>query len=141
MKDNVDRVIDSLITEAPEGVETMAFTDFRTKHGEDLGLVILGAGEPLQQWVDGISELLVKEGIVKGTPVFSKAMKLTGNVMGDEGRTDLVLIFNTDAKINIGTLAIWRLRFGNASWIDDFIANYGKDYGYLSGEGSEEEEE
>jgi len=138
---NVDKVIDQLV-EAGEGVGSMSFNEFREKHGHDLGLVILGAGEPLQAWVDGFSDLLTKEGIVTGAPVFSAAMKLTGNVEGDEGRTDLALIFNADAEISLGKLAMWRLRVGHVSWIDDFIDNYGKDYGYeKEEEGPEEEEE
>jgi hypothetical protein len=97
-------------------------------HDKDLGLVIMGAGAPQQAWVNGIAEMLVEEGIAKA-PVFSEAFIIDGNVSGKEGRTDLALIFSPESQPNVGTLAMWRISFGNASWVDDFIANYGKDYG------------
>jgi hypothetical protein len=94
----------------------------------DNGFVIMGAGEPHQEWVDGISKMLVEEGIAKA-PVFSDAFIVDGNVAGANGRTDLALLFSGESKPDVDTLAMWRIRFGNTSWIDTFIQEYGKDYG------------
>jgi len=103
------------------------------KNEKRFGMVVTGAGEPLDGWISGISELLVDEGIVKcnASDVFDDAYLLSDNVKGDEGRHDLVIIFSDKAKPDIGKLAMWRLRFGSVMWIEDFIAdinNYKDDY-------------
>jgi len=97
---------------------------------EDFGLVVTGAGKPYKAWCDVIAEMLKKENIVKiEERVFEKAAVIKGNIAGDSGRTDLLLLFNKMQNIDIGKLAVWRIRFGGISWVDDFIDNYGKDYG------------
>ncbi len=97
------------------------------EYGHDLGLVVLGAGEPQQEWVNGIADLLVKSGIAQA-PVFSDAFIIDGNVRGSEGRIDLALIFSKESKPNVGKLAMWRIQFGDASWIYDFVVNHENDY-------------
>ena len=102
-------------------------------HEMGFGMVILGAGGKLQDWAEGIGAELIKQGIVTETNqaqyVFKQYYLLEGNIEGEDGRQDLVLIFSEKVKINGGVLAMWRLRFGDISWVDDFIVNYGKDYG------------
>jgi len=44
------------------------------------------------------------------------------------GRTDLVLMFNNGDALNVGKLAMWRLRYGDASWVSDYIVNYAKQH-------------
>lgn len=95
---------------------------------EELGIVILGAGGELNEWTEGISKQLKDEGISKTDRVFSEYGIVTGNVAGDGGRTDAYFFFNKNNKINVGKLAMWRIKFGNASWIDDFCMNYAEDY-------------
>lgn len=96
---------------------------------KDFGIVILGAGEPLDEWVSGIDSLFKKENIAAThSSVFREAFVLNDNVAGKEGRQDLVLVFSEDARLNVGALAMWRLRFGDCSWIDDFKVNYKSDY-------------
>lgn len=47
------------------------------------------------------------------------------------GRIDLALVFNNKRDaLNIGKLAIWRINFGDASWISDYLDNYYDQYGY-----------
>ena len=65
-----------------------------------------------------------------GDVIFSEMFVLTGNVKGKDGRMDLVLFFDNDTKIEMGKLSMWRICFGDISWIDDFIDNYGKDYNF-----------
>ena len=96
---------------------------------KELGMVIRGAGGKLSDWVNGISKMLQEESIVESSPVFSEAYVISENAAGKDGRTDLVVWFSPTAKVNIGRLAMWRLQMGNISWTDDFIVNYGKDYG------------
>lgn len=112
------------------GIAMKPFNKFAAEDKDKLGLVILGAGGDPKEWRDGIADLLKKDGIVKGkSPIFSEAFLLSGNVNGEQGRRDLVLIFSQTNKIVIGKLAMWRIQFGDASWIDDFITNHRRDYG------------
>ena len=99
------------------------------KYCDDFGMVIMGAGGDLNEWVEGIAGVLKEENIVsKDFDTFKEAYTLSDNVNGSEGRCDLVLIFSEDAQPVIGKLAMWRLAFGDISWIDDFCDNYCKDY-------------
>ena len=40
------------------------------------------------------------------------------------GRTDLVMIFKTKSQLDIGKLAMWRLKFRDATWLSDYVVNY-----------------
>jgi len=84
------------------------------------GLVLLGTGGDLQQWIDGVVGVWNEEGLVEGPPeeVISNVYKLTTT----GGRIDLVLIFKKGFDIN--KLAMWRLGFGDASWVSDYKDNY-----------------
>lgn len=96
---------------------------------DSLSLVVLGAGGHPQEWVDGISKQLIKEGIAGSAPVFSDAFMIEGNVAGEEGRSDLALIFSPHADVNVGRLAIWRLHSaGSIQWGSDFVTNHEHEY-------------
>jgi len=119
---------DGIVKKNPISVGEKSITELRKD--KRFGIVVMGAGKPYKGWIDGLGESLIKAKIVavkSKTKVFSSAYILTGNA-NPKGRTDLVLIFNDKLKINTGKLAMWRLRMGGISWIDDFIVNYGKDY-------------
>ena len=92
--------------------------------GKFEGIVLLGAGGSLDEWINGITELLKKEDIVTtGDPKdsFMGAYELTTT----GGRTDLALVFSNKKKqINLGKMAMWRLKFGDTSWISDYLDNY-----------------
>ena len=95
---------------------------------KEFGIVITGAGGKLQDWIDGITKMLKDEEIFSGkTRPFKFAAIISGNVSSD-GRTDLFLSFNSKCKINVVKLALWRIRMGDISWIEDFVVNYRKDY-------------
>lgn len=97
---------------------------------KDFSMIALGAGGDPNEWKDGIADILKKEGIVNvGVPTFTRVEKLEGNIKPN-GRTDLVLVFNPESNVKVGKLAMWRLRFGDISWTEDFLTNYGKDYNY-----------
>ncbi len=100
------------------------------KQEKDFGIVFTGAGGPIDVFAKEVAKVLVKEGLVESTPenTFKEYYTLSGNVMGDKGRIDLVVIFSDEAKPNIGKLAMWRLRINGVKWIDDFIVNYKDDY-------------
>ena len=138
----VKRVIDRVLNEAVGTIQFRAL-----KNIKDFGMVVLGAGGNPQEWADGIAGILKDEKIVvPSVETFSQVAIIKGNkldyderdlatsndmgslLLGDRGRTDLLLVFNHESKPHIGKLAMWRLRFGDISWVDDFIVNYAKDY-------------
>jgi len=86
------------------------------------GLVLLGAGGSLQEWIDGIWSHLLGAGIATGemSDNFSDFYKLTTS----GGRTDLVMMFAPNTSLNVGKLAMWKLQFGDASWVSDYVINY-----------------
>lgn len=96
----------------------------------DFGMIVIGAGGDISQWINGIAQELKSASIVDATVIetFRVAATITGNKRGPNGRTDLVLFFDEKARPNIGKLALWRLNFGDISWIDDFIDNHGLNY-------------
>jgi hypothetical protein len=102
------------VTQAP--FSTLVTTDRE-------GIVLLGAGGDPQEWINGVFKIWQDEGHVKADKVgevFEKAILLKTS----GGRTDLALIWKRKAKINIGSLALWRLRFGDCSWVSDYKVTY-----------------
>lgn len=93
------------------------------------GLVFLGAGGNIQEWITGVTNSLFEAGIIKDAipeNIFSDFIVLTTT----GGRTDLVMVFaQNGAKIEIGKLALWRLKFGDCSWISDYRVNYANQHG------------
>lgn len=86
------------------------------------GLVFLGCADA-DSWVDGLKKLWEEEGWIKIAWFESPfILQTTG------GRTDLVFPFSeaywTEDGTQVGKLAIWRLRFGDCSWISDYKINY-----------------
>ncbi|ARF11277.1 hypothetical protein Klosneuvirus_1_134 [Klosneuvirus KNV1] len=83
------------------------------------GLVCLGCGSDLHEWVDGVIGILEKEEIAT-----KNDFKQPYSLETSGGRIDLVFEFAIDNQINIERLAIWRIRFGDCSWISDYVVNY-----------------
>ena len=105
-------------------VEEIPFKSFLNDAEGKEGIVLLGAGGDPQEWIDGVTDILNKEDIAKGTSneLWSKANLLTTT----GGRTDIALTFNHNngPKFDMGKMAMWRLRFGECSWISDYLVNY-----------------
>jgi len=89
------------------------------------GIVFLGAGGDLKEWVRGVTSELKNQGIVSDMSWFDDVYTVTSS----GGRTDLVFTFNRKHKINIGKLALWRLEWGDASWVSDYLVNYAGQHG------------
>ena len=85
------------------------------------GIILQGCGGELQEWVDGINEMLTKEDILLGDSKFSKI-----DAFKHDGLTNLLFHFTDDLKLNIGKLATGRLRtpgvFGG-TWLSDYVPN------------------
>lgn len=115
------------ITFSPEvgGVKVTetTFEEFHKEMGKTEGIVLLGAGGNLDEWINGVSEVLNKEGIAKSAKpgdIWEAAyvLKTTGK------RNDLALTFKKDSGLDLGKMAMWRLAFGDCSWISDYLVNY-----------------
>lgn len=105
----------------------ISFNEFKSLEYSE-GLVFLGAGGSIDDWIKGVSNALHEAGIAasdKPSELWSDAYVLTTS----GGRTDLALVFNTSSNaLSVGKLAMWRLQFGDASWISDYLVNYAKQH-------------
>lgn len=83
-------------------------------------LILQGCGGDLQEWVDGVNQMLAEEGILMEGTVFSNC-----SFFEHENLTCLLLPFE-DVKLDVGKLAIWRLKtqgeFGG-TWLSDYVPN------------------
>ena len=128
MKTLVAQMIKENLSEISEAVsqglkpKNISFELFSDAMAKKEGIVLLGAGGNPQEWIDGVSEMLAAEGISKadkGLWASAHTLKTTG------GRTDLALVFKKSGNpLDIRKMAIWRLNFGDCSWISDYIDNY-----------------
>ena len=126
----VDQIVDKLLEQEEEpdwGVRPVGapkrinFRSFRDRvHGKE-GIVLLGAGGDPMEWINGVAGLLRDEGItnVSADVLFPERYILTTS----GGRTDLALVTDL-GRVDTGKLAMWRLRFGDCSWISDYLVNY-----------------
>lgn len=94
------------------------------------GIIFLGAGGDLNEWINGINDILNSEEI--GTGEIEDKFSGVYQTETTGGRTDLILIFKKESKLSMGKLAMWRLRFGDASWLSDYVVNYAKHHGQKS---------
>ena len=91
------------------------------RHMEDReGLVLQGCGGDLQEWVDGINEMLTEAGILLGGSRFENVSSFQ-----HDGLTCLLFPFE-GVKLDVGKLAMWRLQtheqFGG-TWLSDYVPN------------------
>ena len=103
------------------------------------GLIIQGCGGDLQEWVDGINEMLTQEGILRNGSQFKEC-----SIFERDGLTCLLFPFK-GVDIDLGRLAIWRLKthesFGG-TWLSDYVSNrLGGFYGNQQEETAEIEED
>jgi len=83
------------------------------------GLVLQGCGGSLQEWQDGINQLLTEEGILQGGTKFEDVC-----VFQNEGCTCLLFPFTPEVQLDMRKLALWRIRsseqFGGM-WLSDYV--------------------
>ena len=85
------------------------------------GLIIQGCGGDLKEWTDGINGLLTEEGILLDGDVFRDI-----SVFENKGVTCLLFPME-DVKLDIGKLAIWRIKTHenfSGTWLSDYLDNY-----------------
>lgn len=100
-------------------------------HGK-AGLIIQGCGGDLNEWVDGINNILTEEGILLKGDRFRDV-----SAFENEGVANL-LFYMEGVQLDIGKLAMWRLQTHHnfyGTWLSDYLDNY------IGREDSEEMEE
>lgn len=100
-------------------IESVSLHDLR-KMNDSEGLVLQGCGGDLQEWVNGINDMLTESGILSGGNRFEKAY------LFKNGELTCLLFPFDDVQLDVGKLAIWRLRtredFGS-TWLSDYVPN------------------
>lgn len=103
-------------------IKEIDVNELRSYNGKE-GLILKGCGGKLSEWLNGINELFKDEGILLDDTRF-KAEDCIQFKFDDY--TCMMFTFNEDTKLNMGQLAMWRLktleRFGG-EWLTDFVDN------------------
>ncbi|WP_304433184.1 hypothetical protein [Acutalibacter muris] len=95
-------------------------TDNLRRMGNSEGLAIQDCGGDLQEWVDGINEMLTKEDILQNGSKFTDCSSFE-----HDGLTCLLFPFE-GVTVDTGRLAIWRLKTHDAfggTWLSDYVPN------------------
>ena len=96
-------------------------TEQLRRMGDQEGLVLQGCGGDPQEWVDGINEILAKEGILKKGAGFEEAYTFRHDRL-----ICMLFPFKEDMELDVGKLAVWRLAsystFGG-TWLSDYVPN------------------
>lgn len=100
-------------------IKEISIDELRRMNGKE-GLILRGCGGDLQEWLDGINDLLTTEGVLLNGSKFDTIYSFQ---VGDH--TDLLFPFD-NVELNIGKFAMWRLQthstfFGK--WLSDFVPN------------------
>ena len=85
------------------------------------GLILQGCGGEPQEWLDGINDLLTKEGILQNGTKFENIY-----VFQNEGVTNILFPFEEGVQLDIGKLAMWRLMTHSnfsGKWLSDYVDN------------------
>lgn len=100
-------------------IKNISLHDLRKMNGSE-GLILQGCGGDLQEWVDGINEMLTENGILQNESRFEKAY-----TFNNENLTCLLFPFE-GVQLDVGKLAMWRLEtretFGSM-WLTDYVDN------------------
>ena len=96
-------------------------TEQLRRMGDQEGLVLQGCGGDPQEWLDGINQILIEEGILKKGAGFEEAYTFQ-----HDGLTCLLFPFRENMELDMGKLAVWRLgthsTFGG-TWLSDYVPN------------------
>lgn len=115
-------------------VQKITTDDLRRMKDKE-GLILQGCGGDLQEWMDGINDMLIESDILLNGTKF-KAENCC--VFENEDLTCLLLPFSEDVRLDMGRLAMWRLQthenFGG-KWLSDYVDN--RLGGFLSEETAE----
>ncbi|KAB7668926.1 hypothetical protein [Bacillus sp. B1-b2] len=110
-------------------VEEIYFSSLKEIASNGEGLVMLGCGGDLSQWINGVSEEFRSAGVT----TTNDPKTLWGNIYKattKDQRIDLIFVFNEDFKelFDVSKLAMWRISWGGASWLSDYVRNFVSDF-------------
>lgn len=101
-------------------IKTVKTEELRRMNGAE-GLILQGCGGDPQEWLDGINSLLTDEEILKNGSRFENI-----SVFQNGDLTNILFPFEDGVDIDMGKLAMWRLRsheqFGG-TWLSDYVPN------------------
>lgn len=101
-------------------IKTIKAVDLRRMQDSE-GLIIQGCGGPLDEWVDGVNEMLTESGILLEGTKFEDASTFEHDKV-----TCLLFPFEDSVKLDMGKLTMWRLQthenFGG-TWLSDYVPN------------------
>ena len=101
-------------------VKTISKDELRRMEDSE-GLILQGCGGSLDEWVDGVNDMLTEDGILQDGTKFHDC-----SAFEHDGVTCLLFPFKDDVKLDVGKLAMWRLRtygqFGG-TWLSDYVPN------------------
>ena len=116
-------------------IKSVSLYDLRKMNNSE-GLILQGCGGDLQEWVDGINDMLTESKILQNESKFEKAY-----TFNNENITCLLFPFE-GIQLDVGKLAMWRLEtretFGS-TWLTDYVDN--RLNGFISEPVSDEEYE
>ena len=101
-------------------IREITIDELRHMNGQE-ALILQGCGAPLQEWQDGINDILTQEGILLEGTRFTDILSFqNGNL------TCLVFPFSDDVKLSLGKLALWRISTHEnlgSTWLSDYVPN------------------
>lgn len=100
-------------------IKSISLHELRKMNGSE-GLILQGCGGNLQEWVDGINEMLTEAEILENGSKFTNCYSFQHDDL-----TCILFPFE-DMQLNIGKLAMWRIKthetFGG-TWLTDYVDN------------------
>lgn len=100
-------------------IERVSLHELR-KMNDSEGLILQGCGGDLKEWADGINDMLTTDGILQNGSRFENVYAFKN------GELTCLLFPFEDIHLDVGKLAIWRLRmrenFGS-TWLSDYVEN------------------
>ena len=100
-------------------INNISLSDLRQMNGKE-GLILQGCGGEIQEWVDGINNMLTENGILLADTKFENV-----SVFKSDGVTCILYPFE-DVHLDIGKLAMWRLQTHTSfagTWLSDYVDN------------------
>ena len=100
-------------------IKTIAVDDLRDMEDKE-GLILQGCGGKLEEWLDGINDMLTEDGILLEGSRFESALTFE-----HDGCTNLLFPFE-GVRLDVGKLAMWRLKTHGqfyGTWLSDYVPN------------------
>lgn len=77
-----------------------------------------------------MNEVFTEDGLLQEGAKVTDVERIEGNILGNEGRTDVLIHLDKFAVSPVVRITKWR----DVKWLEDFIANFDGDYGFGNGE-------